>query len=111
MCDDPQFIRDRFRSLRPFATGNFIGGVLEEHIISRRTWDFAPLEVDDWIILQGDEDTHNGTSEVADYWRAILPAADMLTVAGGGRFMTSSHAPLLADELERLCAAERPPAS
>lgn len=104
LCDDPQFIRDRFRALRPFATGNFIGGVMEEHIISRRTWDFAPLEVTDWVILQGDQDTHNSTAEVESYWRRILPRTPMVPVEGGGRFMTSSHAPLVADQLEGLCA-------
>ncbi|MES2700852.1 MAG: alpha/beta fold hydrolase, partial [Pseudomonadota bacterium] len=59
LCDDPQFIRDRFRALRPLSTGNLIGGIFEEHIISHGGWEFAPLEMDDWVILQGDQDIHN----------------------------------------------------
>lgn len=56
LCEDQQFIRDRFRALRPFTTGNFQGGVLEELVISHGLWNFPPLEVDDWLILQGGED-------------------------------------------------------
>ena len=73
LCEDPQFIRDRFRALQPFATGNFVGGVLEEHVIAHGGWDFAPLEVDDWVILQGTDDNHNGVAEVSHDWSQKLP--------------------------------------
>lgn len=102
LCEDPQFIRDRFRALQPFATGNFIGGVLEEHVISHGGWDFAPLEVDDWIVLQGTDDNHNSFEEVAAYWSGVLPRTPITPVEGGGRFMTSSHPALIVDQLERL---------
>ena len=103
LAEDPQFIRDRFRALQPFATGNFIGGVLEEHVISRGGWDFAPLEVYDWVILQGTDDNHNGMAEVTEYWSEMLPRTEVVAVDGGGRFMTSSHPALIADQLGRLC--------
>jgi pimeloyl-ACP methyl ester carboxylesterase/DNA-binding CsgD family transcriptional regulator len=102
LCEDPQFIRDRFRALQPFATGNFIGGVLEEYVISHGGWDFAPLEVDDWIILQGTQDNHNNVEEVTEYWFEKLPRTPVVAVDGAGRFMTSSHASQIVDQLERL---------
>ena len=102
LCDDPQFIRDRFRALRPMSTGNMIGGIFEEHVISHGGWDFHPLDLDDWVILQGEQDVHNSVEEVADYWSVILPQTRLITVPDGGRFITSSHPALVADELERL---------
>lgn len=104
LCDDPQFIRDRFRALRPLSTGNLIGGIFEEHIINHGGWDFQPLVVDDWIILQGEQDIHNSVEEVAGYWSAVLPHTPLVTVPDGGRFITSSHPQLVVNELERVAA-------
>lgn len=102
LCADPQFIRDRFRALRPFTTGNFQGGVLEEMVISHGVWEFPPLEVANWLILQGGEDPLNSTEEVNDYWRRILPQTGIDVVPDAGRFITSSHAALVIDRLEAL---------
>ncbi len=100
LCNDPQFIRDRFRALRPFACGGYLGGILEEMVISHGGWDFAPIRSDDWIVVQGEDDYHNHTDEVTDYWRKLLPEARFEVVAGAGRFMTSSHPGLVLDRLE-----------
>lgn len=105
LCDDPQFIRDRFRALRPLSTGNLIGGIFEEHVISHGGWDFQPLAVDDWVILQGEQDIHNSVEEVASYWGKVLPLTPLVTVPDGGRFITTSHAKLVVDELERNAVA------
>lgn len=102
LCRDPQFIRDRFRALRPFTTGNFQGGVLEELVISHGIHRFDPLDVDDWLILQGGEDPLNSTEEVNNYWRRILPCTAIELVPDAGRFMTSSHAELVIDRLEAM---------
>lgn len=102
LCHDPQFIRDRFRALRPFTTGNFEGGVLEEMVISQGIWAVPPVEARDWHILQGGEDPLNSTDEVNGYWRQVLPQTAIEIVADAGRFMTSSHAALVLDRLERL---------
>lgn len=102
LCRDPQFIRDRFRALRPFTTGNYQGGVIEELVVSQGAYRFDPLEVDDWIILQGSEDPLNSTAEVQDYWRTALPRTPFEIVQDAGRFMTSSNAPLVVDRLEAL---------
>lgn len=106
LCDDPQFVRDRFRALRPFATGNFVGGVLEELVISQCRGGFEPLQVDDWVVLQGTDDNHNSVEEVSTYWSGILPKSQIKQVGGGGRFMTSSHPELIVAELERLSPAK-----
>jgi hypothetical protein len=102
LCDDPQFIRDRFRALRPFACGGYTGGILEELVISQGGWPFAPHPSRNWIVLQGEDDYHNSFAEVAEYWVPLLPDARIERIAGGGRFMTSSHPDLIVDNLERL---------
>lgn len=100
LCDDPQFIRDRFRALRPFTCGGYLGGIHEEMIISQGGWSFAALDRPDWTILQGGIDYHNDPGEVASYWRELLPTARYEVVPDGGRFMTSSHPALIVDRLE-----------
>lgn len=102
LCGDPQFIRDRFRALRPFAGGNFMGAVCEEMVISHGGLELPPLNVTDWAIVQGDDDNHNSFSEVLDYWSPIVPKAKIINVPGGGRFLTSSHAELLVTVLDEL---------
>ncbi|MCX7284894.1 MAG: hypothetical protein NTX28_12760 [Novosphingobium sp.] len=106
LCEDPQFMRDRFRALRPMSTGNVMGGIIEEHVISGAGHDIAPLDVADWTVVQGGDDIHQSIAEVEDYWRGVLPQAVFVTVADGGRFMTSSHAGLVADILDRAAAQE-----
>ncbi|MBE1526832.1 pimeloyl-ACP methyl ester carboxylesterase/DNA-binding CsgD family transcriptional regulator [Sphingopyxis sp. OAS728] len=105
LCDDPQFIRDRFRALRPFACGNYIGGIFEELVISHGGWNFEPLDCCDWIVLQGADDPHNDVEEVTGYWSRLLPRTSMETVDSAGRFMTSSHPELIVERIERLSSA------
>jgi pimeloyl-ACP methyl ester carboxylesterase len=91
--------------MRPFATGNLIGGVNEEAVISRGGYNFPAIDPDDWVLIQGDDDNHNSLADVEAHWRPILPKARFVAVAGGGRFMTSSHPELITDELLRLVGA------
>ncbi len=104
LCDDPQFIRDRFRAIRPFASGNLIGGVHEQRIISHGGFDFPPIDVEEWTILQGDADSHNSFDDVARYWGRVLPGAPIVRVPGGGRFLTSSHPSLIVEHLKKVLA-------
>ena len=71
-------------------------------MISHGGWDFAPLECDDWIVLQGADDPHNDVEEVTGYWAKLLPRTRMESVQGAGRFMTSSHPELIVQRLEQL---------
>lgn len=105
LCEDPQFMRDRFRALRPFASGNYIGGIFEEMIVSHGGWDFQPIEAKDWIVLQGEDDPLNGLREVSDYFSRLLPEAAFEIVPGGGRFLTSSHPDLVVERLVRLTSS------
>ena len=102
LCSNPQFIRDRFRALRPFAGGNFMGAVYEEMVISHGGYDLQPLSVTNWAIVQGDDDNHNSFGEVINYWTDLVPKAKIIKVPGGGRFLTSSHAESLASNLDGL---------
>ncbi len=101
LCENPQFIRDRFRAVRPFAAGNLLGGIYEQGIISRGGFAFPDIEVSDWTILQGDADNHNSLEDVERFWGRILPGTPVVRVRGGGRFVTSSHAEMVAEHLQR----------
>lgn len=101
LCNDPQFIRDRFRAMRPFAGGNLIGGIYEQHIISHGGFDFPPIDVQDWSILQGDADNHNSFEDVVAHWSRLLPGTPIVRIPGGGRFLTSSHPAQIVEQLHR----------
>lgn len=105
LCDDPQFIRDRFKGIRPFSTGNLKGAIVEEMQISRNLFDLQPLDAPDCMIVQGHHDNHYGYEEVVEYWSKIWPRARVVSVPDGGQFMTSSHPALIADLLDELTAA------
>ena len=104
LCDDPAFLRDRLRAIRPLSTGAMVGAAWEERIISHGGYPFPTIDAADWTVLQGQADTHNGAEEVERYWRRLLPRATFRTVPDGGRFMTSSHARLIVAELDLLVA-------
>lgn len=106
LCDDEQFIRDRFRAIRPFSTGNLIGAIIEEGLISADTYTVPAIAHQDWAILQGDDDIHFSADDVLRYWCEKLPEARAITVADGGRFMTSSHPALIVDLLDELLAGQ-----
>lgn len=105
MCDDEQFIRDRFRAIRPFSTGNLIGAVIEENLISGDSYEMPAIDHSDWAIMQGEDDIQFSAEDVLRYWRAKLPYARVMSVRDGGRFMTSSHPAQIVDLLDSLAAA------
>lgn len=102
MCDDEQFIRDRFRAIRPFSTGNLIGAVVEENLISNDSFTVPNVDHCDWAIMQGEDDVHFSTEDVLRYWTEKLPDARQARVPTGGRFMTSSHPANIVDLLDEL---------
>ena len=106
LCDDPQFIRDRFRAIRPFSTGNLEGAVIEEMQVSRNLFRLEPLRATKIMIVHGRHDNHYSYEEVCNYWSRMWPEAEIREVEDGGQFLTSSHPALLVDLLEML--AESP---
>ncbi len=102
LCDDPDFIRDRFQAIRPFSTGNLAGAVIEEHRVSHSHTPMEPVITSDWMIVQGAQDMHNSVDDVKRYWGPVLPNCPLEVVSDGGRFMTSSHAPQLVGLLHSL---------
>jgi pimeloyl-ACP methyl ester carboxylesterase/DNA-binding CsgD family transcriptional regulator len=102
LCDDPSFIRDRLRAIRPFSAGNMAGAIHEERIISQGGFDFGMVDARDWLIFQGDQDPHNNLVEVEEYWKSLAPAARLTRVADGGRFMTSSHPEIVVAAIKSL---------
>ena len=104
MCDDEQFIRDRFRAIRPFSTGNLIGAVIEENLISNDSYAVPQVEHGDWAIVQGEDDVHFAAADVIRYWKHKLPNARLVSVPDGGRFMTSSHPARIVDLLDDLAS-------
>ena len=51
LCDDPQFIFDRFHAIRPFSTGNLDGPVIEELQVTRNMFELEPLAASDVMRL------------------------------------------------------------
>jgi pimeloyl-ACP methyl ester carboxylesterase len=96
---DPNFVRDRFRAIRPLATGNMEGALREQRVISQGDYAYAPIDARDWTVLQGLEDVYNSLDEVEAYWRPLLLGAQFVPVADGGRFITSSHPDLVVRAL------------
>lgn len=107
LCDDEQFIRDRFRAIRPFSTGNLTGAVIEESLISSDAYTVPAIDHADWAIVQGGDDMHFASDDVVRYWSDQLPEARIEIVADGGRFMTSSHPALIVDLLDALARGPR----
>ncbi len=105
LCDDPEFIRDRFRAVRPFATGNLIGGIHEQILISTGSYAATTLTVNDWVVIQGDDDSHNNFAEVEHYWRPMLPTTDFMKISDGGRYLTSSHPEFIVNILENISSS------
>lgn len=102
LCGDPQFIFDRFRAIRPFATGNLEGAVIEEMQISQNLFRLEPLTTGSVLIVHGLHDNHYSLQETIDYWSGKWPNAEILPVEDGGQFLTSSHPELLVSLLEQL---------
>ncbi len=102
LCDDPQFIFDRFRAIRPFSTGNLEGAVIEEMQISQNLFQFEPLVTGSVLIVHGLHDNHYSLQETIDYWSNKWPDSEILPVEDGGQFLTSSHPELLVRLLEQL---------
>lgn len=102
LCDDPQFIFDRFRAIRPFSTGNLEGAVIEEMQISQNLFQLEPLTTGSVVIVHGLHDNHYSLQETIDYWSDKWPNAEIMPVEDGGQFLTSSHPELLVSLLRRL---------
>lgn len=102
LCDDPQFIRDRFRAIRPFSTGNLKGAVIEEMQVSRDLFILTPLIAKDTVIVHGLHDNHYSLEEMKKYWPQYWPCAEIIEIEDGGQFLTSSHPALLVDLLNIL---------
>ncbi len=102
LCNDPQFIHDRYRSIRPFATGNMEGAIIEEMQVSRGLFELEPLLAKDTMILHGVHDNHYSYEEMFSYWSVKWPLAEIRKVEDGGQFLTSSHPQLLVDMLEEI---------
>lgn len=102
LCEDEQFIRDRFRAIRPFSTGNLAGAIIEEHVISYDSFSLVPVENRDWAIIQGGDDIQFHLNDVKKFWMPMVPHSKFIDVPDGGRFMTSSHAPMLVDLLDEI---------
>lgn len=101
LCDDPQFIFDRFRAIRPFSTGNLEGAVIEEMQISQNLFQLEPLTTSGAIIVHGLHDNHYSLQETIEYWSGKWPNAEFLAVEDGGQFLTSSHPEYLVSLLEQ----------
>ena len=97
---DETIVEDLYRAGRMFGTGKISGYVAEQIAFTRGARPEAVTEKTDWHILLGEHDTLHDPKEVRDYWRKVLPDSPFENIAGAGRLLAMTHAPLVA---RRLC--------
>lgn len=96
---DEAIVEDLYRAGRMFGTGKISGYVAEQIAFTRGSRPEPVLGKTDWHVMLGEYDTLHEPSEVRDYWRRILPGSSFETVAGAGRLLAMTHAPLVARRL------------
>jgi pimeloyl-ACP methyl ester carboxylesterase/DNA-binding CsgD family transcriptional regulator len=99
---DPQNVSDYCRGYRMFLAGRLKGYVREQSALVTQP-DPPANPAARWDVLIGEQDPLHDPAETARYFRALLPAAEISTLADAGRFVVMSHAGLVAD----LLAAQR----
>lgn len=91
IIDDAAWLRDHYRAIRPFTTGNWTGLLREQPSISMKDIDYAEGDYSHWTIVTGAQDSLDDHDSVINYWRVKAPGAKIEIVSDGGRFMTSTH--------------------
>jgi hypothetical protein len=91
VLQDPREQEDLRRSVGLFAAGR-LEGTVREHFEHSRGVESAPLENgSNWCVVMGSNDPMHRAEDMEAFWRARLPGASFLTVAGGGRFLHLTH--------------------
>jgi pimeloyl-ACP methyl ester carboxylesterase/DNA-binding CsgD family transcriptional regulator len=102
---DPELMLDCYRSMRPMATGRYVGLVNEVTAMMVATQP-APLRgTADWRVLVGEDDFLHAPERTAAYWREVLPDAQHRLAPGTGRYLALSHPHLVVEALRRDVAA------
>ncbi len=102
---DPRNLADYRKGFRLFATGRVAGYVAEQTAIGR--WTSPPLEgAGRWRVLLGRHDFLHDPARTYAVWRDILPDARFDWVEDASRFLSMSHAELVA---RTLAECEAPP--
>lgn len=96
---DEAIVEDLYRAARMFGTGKISGYVAEQIAFTRGSRPEAIPGKIDWHVMLGEHDTLHDPTHVRDYWRQVLPDSPFETVAGAGRLLAMTHAPLVARRL------------
>ena len=102
--DDAVELATMVRAGRQAALG--MRGFLNETLTQGSGARAVPLHDDrPWVIVHGEKDPLYRFEDAKEHWRTILPAARIVPVANGGRFLHITHAELIAEVCVELRAA------
>ncbi len=84
-------IGDYYRALVDFRRGRLDGFIKEQVALATTGKPNPARETPHFALLIGEGDSLHDPKETLQYWRDVLPDADVSIVSGTGRFMSYSH--------------------
>lgn len=98
---DPALLMDFYRKLLPFRQGRIDGFVREQ--VMQATIGRPPVQhgLPHLTLLMGATDFMYNADENMEYWRMVLPDANIVIIPDAGRFISYSHPQRLVAELRK----------
>jgi pimeloyl-ACP methyl ester carboxylesterase/DNA-binding CsgD family transcriptional regulator len=97
----PEHMADYYRALLSFRRGTLDGFVREQTALATIGRPAPISGTARFTLLVGEHDSIHDPHETVDYWREVLPDAQVEVVEATGRFMTYSHAETVVAALAR----------
>lgn len=96
IMEDAECFSDYMRGFSPFLTGRVSGYVSEQLSLSGGSAELPDVISDRFTVLIGSHDFLHEPVASETYWRKCLPNADFVVQRDGGRYLSFSHADLIA---------------
>ena len=93
---DPANFMDYFRGLDALIGGHHQGFVREQVAMATMQPPLPLPDTQDVVVLMGEHDFIHDPADTRAYWQAALPDAVLTIVPEAGRFLTYSHADMIA---------------
>lgn len=101
---EPRNIGDYYRALVDFRRGKLDGFIKEQGALATTGKPNHVRGTPHFALLIGEGDSLHDPKETLQYWRDVLPDADVSIVSGTGRFMSYSHPEIAVNALARMLA-------
>lgn len=98
---DPANLTDYYRGVIGFRRGRTAGFVAEQVALATMGKPDPVPGTGHFVLLVGEHDFLHDPAQTRAYWRDVLPDAEIVTIAGAGRFLTYSHAGAVLAALAR----------